>query len=616
MWVDNAIVGRFNRKRLALGHGKEHSRFRSALDGRGPMSIYELVNEIDNEDIVLPAIQRDFVWDEERIELLFDSMFRGYPVGIVLLWETYTPIQFRSFARNHVPGGIYEFEENKKGKRLKLVLDGQQRLSSIYVALKGTFNGQKLYYDILSGRDSDDHSEVKYRFMFTDDAEAKTLNREQIAERKSGAAAKHEGKSEAAYWIRLSEVIGRNPRDIQKLRDDLAQQLRLSNEDKLRMELNIQTAGYALSENSEILKTQTIDSKLPANDEKRKSAFDILEIFVRVNTQGMILRRSDLIVSMLRLYWAEASVLLPRFVKEINDAGNLNIDNDFIIRSMFSTAGIGTRLDFELLRKKSNVDKIQNTYRDCFDAIRSTIDFVRAECGIDSARLLGGISTMVPFVHYLFHAPKHTFPKGVKADARRALFLFAFAKTFTQHSESRTGAFVRDYLPAPKDIAQGSPLPFNGAAEYVSWRANFDLAEDRLFGNNVDLALALIQRRTGGRIQLSENLPEIDHIFPRSVLEEKGIEPQEIHDLGNLWILPRGMNRNKSAKHPHEYLSDVDDTALRTAMIDRNLLDYRSYRTFIRNRRSKMAEKLREITGLTAQSFAFLTNVTEDKPER
>jgi hypothetical protein len=64
----------------------------------GVMSIYELVNEIDNDDIVLPAIQRDFVWDEARIELLLDSMFRGYPVGIVLLWETYTPIQYRAFA--------------------------------------------------------------------------------------------------------------------------------------------------------------------------------------------------------------------------------------------------------------------------------------------------------------------------------------------------------------------------------------------------------------------------------------------------------------------------------------------------------------------------------------
>jgi hypothetical protein len=145
---------------------------------------------------------------------------------------------------------------------------------------------------------------------------------------------------------------------------------------------------------------------------------------------------------MLRLYWTEASVLLPSFLKEINEAGNLNIDNDFIIRCMFSTAGLGTRLEFDLLRKKTNVEKVQATYKSCFDAIRSTVDFIRTDCGIDAAYLIGGISTMVPFVHYLFHAPAHAFPSRAKADAKRALFLFAFAKVFTQHSESRTGAFI------------------------------------------------------------------------------------------------------------------------------------------------------------------------------
>jgi len=565
------------------------------------MSIYELINEIDDGEIVLPAIQRDFVWDEDRIELLFDSMFRGYPVGIVLLWETYQPIQYRKLARNYISGGIHSFEENKKGRRIKLVLDGQQRLSSIYVALKGTFDHRKLYYDILSGRDSDDHSEVKFRFRFAKDADAKYSNTEAVSARKRAMASAD--NDELAYWIKLSDAVGRSPRDLLTMRNQLAQQLDLSNEEKLRMELNFQTASYALSENSELLKTQTIDSKLPADDEKRKSAFDILEIFVRINTQGMALRRSDLIVSMLRLYWQEASELLPRFLKEINDGGNLNIDNDFVIRCMFSTAGIGTRLDFDLLRKKSNVEKIKNTYQDCFDAIRSCVDFVRAECSIDSSRLLGGISTMVPFVHYLFYAPKHVFPKGSKADARRALFLFAFAKTFTQHSESRTGAFVRDHLPSADDIANGKAFTFTRAADYVYWKGNFESSDPRLFANNPDLALALIQRRTGGKIQLATNQPEIDHIFPRSVLIEKGFDLQEINDLGNLWILPRGVNRNKSAKRPVEFFEDIDESALQAALIDRNLLDYRSFRAFVRGRKERITEKLQEITGLTAASF-------------
>ena len=576
------------------------------------MSIFELVNEIEAGEIVLPAIQRDFVWDVGRIELLFDSMFRGYPVGIVLLWETYQTIQFRIFAKNHNPGGIYVFEENRQGRRIKLVLDGQQRLSSIYVALKGTFDGQTLYYDVLSGRDSDDHSEVKFRFWFARDASAKARNGEQIEALKKGVALKKEDKHEQSYWLKLSDIVGRNPRDIVSMRNKIAGELNLSSDDQLRMELNLQTASYALSDNSEILKTQTIDSKLPADDEKRKSAFDILEIFVRVNTQGMVLRRSDLIVSMLRLYWHEASELLPRFIKEINEGGNLNIDNDFVIRCMFSTAGIGTRLDFDLLRRKSSVEKIQKTYADCFDAIRSAVDFVRAECGIDSSRLLGGINTMVPFVHYLYHAPKRAFPKGSRSDARSAIFLFGFAKTFTQHSESRTAAFIRDSLPSEEEIANGAPFLFKQAAEYVYWKGNFDSPDARLFGNNAELALALLQRRSGGRIQLSSNLPELDHIFPRSALVEKEFDSQEINDIGNLWILPRGLNRNKSAKHPSAFLKDVDDGVLQAALIDRTLLDYRSFRPFVRGRRERLTEKLREITGLVPESFTFLTEEVEE----
>lgn len=107
------------------------------------MSIFQLVNEIDSGETVLPAIQRDFVWDTDRIELLFDSLFRGYPVGIVLLWETYQPVQIRRFAKDYRKDALHNFDDNAKARRrIKLVLDGQQRLSSLYVALRGTYGGK------------------------------------------------------------------------------------------------------------------------------------------------------------------------------------------------------------------------------------------------------------------------------------------------------------------------------------------------------------------------------------------------------------------------------------------------------------------------------------------
>jgi hypothetical protein len=91
----------------------------------------------------------------------------------------------------------------------------------------------------------------------------------------------------------------------------------------------------------------------------------------------------------------------------------------------------------------------------------------------------------------------------------------------------------------------------------------------------------------------------------------KGFEQSEIDDLGNFWILPRGVNRNKSAKHPREYLSEVPDAELEKALIDRSLLDYRSYRTFTRTRRTRMVEKLREMTGLSSKAFDFLQDAAE-----
>jgi hypothetical protein len=296
----------------------------------------------------------------------------------------------------------------------------------------------------------------------------------------------------------------------------------------------------------------------------------------------------------------------------MNDQNGLGIDNDFVIRCMFAVAGIGTKLDFTLLRKRSNVDAIKTTYLGCFDAIRATADFIRIECAIDSERLLGGINTLVPFVYYLFHASRHRLPEGNKVIARKIFFLFAFSKIFTQHYESRTTAYIRDYLPAPKEIADGAGIALEGAVEYVEWKANLSAPDRKLFGNNTELALSLIQNRTGSRVNFADNSPEIDHIFPRSVLAGKSVDPLEIEDIGNKWILPRGKNRNKSAKHPKDFLKQFEDSELESAYISREKLDYRMFSKFVRERREAVVKRLQEITLLSAADFESLEREEEE----
>jgi hypothetical protein len=84
------------------------------------------------------------------------------------------------------------------------------------------------------------------------------------------------------------------------------------------------------------------------------------------------------------------------------------------------------------------------------------------------------------------------------------------------------------------------------------------------------------------------------------------MEPSEIDDLGDLWILPSDANKRKSAKNPSEWFKDIDLTTLEMAVIDRNGLSYANYRRFIRTRRSIITERLRELTDLTEERFAFL----------
>src|SRR5450759_1613378 len=106
------------------------------------MSIIGILNEINEDQVVMPAIQRDFVWPEEKILRLLDSIMRGYPIGIVLLWETYNDIQYRPFQRDFRPGVLFTYRDNATNKKLRLVLDGQQRLQSLFIALYGSIEGK------------------------------------------------------------------------------------------------------------------------------------------------------------------------------------------------------------------------------------------------------------------------------------------------------------------------------------------------------------------------------------------------------------------------------------------------------------------------------------------
>ena len=137
-------------------------------------SLRKIVTFLNNPDedggFWLPNIQRPFVWTEEQICRLFDSILREYPISTLLVWKTKSTIRRRKFIDNYRDGiRLTDFYVPEDDRKKCLVLDGQQRLQSLYIGLCGSYGGRELCFNILSG-DVAAPDDVKFKFSFLDPA--------------------------------------------------------------------------------------------------------------------------------------------------------------------------------------------------------------------------------------------------------------------------------------------------------------------------------------------------------------------------------------------------------------------------------------------------------------
>jgi len=568
------------------------------------MNIISLLNQIENDEIVLPAIQRNFVWEEEKIQTLMDSIVRGYPIGIVLMWETYKDIQYRYFEKNFIDGNRPTFHDNTQNKKLKIVLDGQQRLQSLYIALYGKYEGHSLYFDVLSGRESEDFKEEKYFFYFSSSEEAEKWNNESF-ENIENQEDKLEDDYEIEYFVKVIDLFSMTGKKKRDFRKKISIKLKLDDENEGRLEANFAKLDEVLVKDENILKTSVIDENITSNSPERKSDSDVLEIFVRINRLGTPLSRSDLIFSMLKLNWKDSATALPEFVDSVNKGNSFIIDIDFVIRCLFTVSDLGTKFDIDILRKKQNMEKIKQNFQQCCEAIRSVVDTIQRECWIASSKALGNYHTLVPFVYYLYHTPKHQLPNSEIANFRKALYLFGFTTPFSRYADSRLGKFIKEEIKPL--IQEGNyAFPYSSAISWVNYWEGIGEYGPAMIQRNAKLALYVVQRYTGSKTHYKPNAQEMDHIFPRSILRSKDrFDESEINHFANFWILSKGKNQNKSNKHPKKYFADITNTEMKKALIDRDMLDYRFYRKFLNQRGEKILAYVKKKVGFKDDDFSI-----------
>lgn len=549
------------------------------------MTIAELVREAAEGCLVLPAIQRNFIWPERKVTLLLDSVMRGYPIGLVLLWETYDNIQYRRFTDSPRHGQVYGFQRNSKRRKLGVVLDGNQRLMSLLHTLRGRpDDGRQLYFDLLSGQVHDSSKQEKYRFRFLTPGQA---------ERSNGPT---------AFYVATTRLYAMKDKEVSALEELAVTECNLNRKGVVGLLQNIEAFKTAIACDHNVLQASTIDKDVPRDSSGRKTESDVLEAFIRINRQGTPLSHSDLIFSTLKLGWRRSAEALPQFVHSINKGNSLNLDTDFVIRCLLAVSDLKIEFDAETVRSQANVEKIKRNFGRCCNAIRSMIRFVKGKCWCSSSELLRTSDTLVPFVYYLFRAEEHKMPEAAVADARKALYLFSFTGVFSRYAHSRLRKFIKQELGPCIEEGKKS-FPLKGAMDLTRyWKYNLKYNEDFLQGNKL-LTLHLVRqpdRESGGHFT---SAPEMEHIFPRSVLRERGYTKSLIDHFANFWV-PVGLKHNRTGKHPKEYFADVSGAELRKALIDRELLDYRRYTTFIESRSERILRIVKRKTGFIKADFA------------
>lgn len=573
------------------------------------LTIAEVVNDIHRKKYLLPAIQREFVWDTNQIERLFDSLMRDYPISSFLFWgvekEKVNDFEFYEFLRQyHERKQVHNPKASVSGEEgVTAVLDGQQRLTSIYIALKGTYaykiprkrwdNDQayperKLYLNILSPS-TNEGREFDFEFLTADEAKE---------------------KNDTTFWFPVPKIL-----DLKELED-------ISNfliENGIFSDYPKKVASFANRALSKLYKVIHIDPSISYFLEKSQQLDKVLNIFIRINSGGTILSYSDLLLSIATAQWEEKNAReeITKFVDDINNVrSGFNFNKDFVLKScliLSDFSDIAFKVDNF---NKSNMLKIESNWETISKAIRLAVELV-ASFGYSRETLMSN-NAIIPIAYYLFK--KESTDSFISADSakedrkiiKKWLVLSLTKRAFSGQPDNVLRP-IRKLI--AENIHNGYPTDkiiehFKGTNKTLVFTdEDIDSLLAYKYGQSYTFSvLSLIYPSLDFR-----NIFHVDHIFPKSFftrnkLLKAGVEDnlvdefiQRVNRIGNLQLLEAIPNIEKSDR-PFDvwlnetYIDNQIDHYLEKHFMPKNVSrDFLNFVEFFINREALMKDQLKSI---------------------
>ena len=453
--------------------------------------------ESDGGGFWLPNIQRPFVWSEEQISRLFDSIMREYPISTLLAWKTKDEVKHRKFIDNYRRNlKLTDFYVPDNTRTKTMVLDGQQRLQSLFIGLRGSYEGRELYFDVTSGQVQAAPEDIRYRFSFKDSSVAEWP------------------------WIRFKDLVFQTNKLTLQIAKDLVAQagVTLSEEDWTAVQLNVDRARQEFV-NDDNITYQELDG---IDNPDAYKPDDIVEIFIRANSGGTKLGKSDLLFSLLTSSWEEADGHMEALLEDLN-RGGFAFDRDFVLKACLSMLGKGARYEVGKFRDGKTKEEIINRWDNLSDAIRAVRDLLVAKTYIRNDRAMPSYLALIPLIYFRYHFPK-------KFDERSPDMATYLLRVLISGAFGGSPDNLIDKL--TKNVQEhGDFLLSEIYGEIRAEGRNLEVVPDTILGQHygsrgIHLLFNLWYRDFDYVPALDGNGPQVDHIFPQALLKTvKDVNP-------------------------------------------------------------------------------------------
>lgn len=560
--------------------------------------IRDIILEDINKKTFLPSIQREFVWSPNAVEKLFDSIMGGYPISSFLFWEINEEHKKDWIAYDFIRDFDEDSPHNKEAdvsgvnRDIYLVLDGQQRLTSLYIGLKGSyryfyFNWKKtkLYLNLLKNpvRNDDNPEELTYQFKFREDSNTKNPDKE--------------------YWYPVGRILDSlDPEDAKEaVKDEIRH---LSEEQR-------QNANKLIGNLHSKIHTHKL---INFYEEKSQDYDKVVEIFIRTNTAGKKLDYSDILLSTATAKWKNLNAReeIQTFTDEINRVGTFEFEKDFVLKGcLYLTETLPIQYKVSNFTR-GNLELIESNWDTIKANIDTTVRLVN-KFGFSNKNIVAS-AALLPIAFYLMKLNKKNYVNSSNSEdvknqnsIQKWLALSLLKNAFGSSADT-TLKNLRDTLITQQSF---SLFPFDPLCKRLGIESTFSPPElEKLLNtqyiskySNLVLSLLYPDRDWKG-YKFHE-----DHIFPKTEfttakLKARGYDEQKIAEyqkyyntILNLQLLTDSENLEKNKCDFDLWISTRENNFKNLHTIPQlNSYQFDDFLLFVQERRKLIVDKLNTIT--------------------